>query len=73
MAFYYKITPGTIINDHRSRVSLFYMGMVVDMVFAVAEVAVTAAAIAELQTGIRYIGAAANRAAVTEIGCGFLF
>ena len=44
------------------------MGVVADVVLAVAEVAVAAAAVTELQLGITYIGAAADGTAVTVGG-----
>ena len=38
---------------------LFYVGVIVDVVFAVAEVAVTPGAVAEFQLRIAYVGSAA--------------
>ena len=60
------------VKNNRERwsfpVLVFYMGVVADMILAVAEVAIAAAAVAELQLGITYIGAAADGAAVTVSG-----
>ena len=47
---------------------LFDVCVVADMILAVAEVAVAAAAVTELQLGITYIGAAADGTAVTVGG-----
>ena len=47
---------------------LFYMGVIGNVIFAVAEVAVTPGAVPEFQIGIGYIRAAANCAAVSVGG-----